>query len=145
MKIIEKITLIIYATLMLVVSILLCLLIFGWLDFDIMSNFFQLMITGETTSKILLGVSIIFILLSIKCIFFDSNSKEKENIPLETAIKAITSNPARVLCLKGKGHIKEEFDADLCLMTKDLAIDTVIARGQIMVKDGEPVVKGLFE
>lgn len=78
MKIIEKITLIIYATLMLVVSILLCLLIFGWLDFDIMSNFFQLMITGETTSKILLGVSIIFILLSIKCIFFDSNSKEKE-------------------------------------------------------------------
>ena len=69
----------------------------------------------------------------------------KENIPLETALKAITSNPARVLCLNGKGHIKEGFDADLCLMTKDLAIDTVIARGQIMVRNGEPVVKGLFE
>ena len=69
----------------------------------------------------------------------------KENIPLETAIKAITSNPARVLCLNGKGHIKEGFDADLCLMTKDLSIDTVIAKGQIMVKNGEPVVKGLFE
>ena len=70
---------------------------------------------------------------------------EKENIPLEIAIKAITSNPARVLCLSSKGHIKEGFDADLCLMTKDLTIDTVIARGQIMVKNGEPVVKGLFE
>ena len=70
---------------------------------------------------------------------------EKENIPLETAVKAITSNPARVLCLKGKGHIKEGFDADLCLMTKDLSIDTVIAKGQVMVKNGEPVVKGLFE
>lgn len=70
---------------------------------------------------------------------------EKENIPLETAIKAITSNPARVLCLKGKGQIKEGFDADLCLMTKDLTIDTVLAKGQIMVKNGEPVVKGLFE
>lgn len=70
---------------------------------------------------------------------------EKENIPLETAIKAITSNPARVLCLNGKGQIKEGFDADLCLMTKDLTIDTVIAKGQIMVKSGEPVVKGLFE
>lgn len=69
----------------------------------------------------------------------------KENISLETALKAITSNPARVLCLNGKGHIKEGFDADLCLMTKDLAIDTVIARGQIMVRNGEPVVKGLFE
>lgn len=70
---------------------------------------------------------------------------EKENIPLEIAIKAITSNPARVLCLSSKGHIKEGFDADLCLMTKDLTIDTVIAKGQIMVKNGEPVVKGLFE
>lgn len=70
---------------------------------------------------------------------------EKENIPLETAIKAITSNPARVLCLKGKGHIKEGFDADLCLLTKDLTIDTVLSKGQIMVKNGEPVVKGLFE
>ena len=70
---------------------------------------------------------------------------ERENIPLETAIKAITSNPARVLCLNGKGHIKEGFDADLCLMTKDLTIDTVIAKGQVMVKNGEPVVKGLFE
>ena len=70
---------------------------------------------------------------------------EKENIPLEIAIKAITSNPARVLCLKGKGQIKEGFDADLCLMTKDLTIDTVLAKGQIMVKNGEPVVKGLFE
>lgn len=70
---------------------------------------------------------------------------ERENIPLEIAIKAITSNPARVLCLSSKGHIKEGFDADLCLMTKDLTIDTVIAKGQIMVKNGEPVVKGLFE
>lgn len=69
----------------------------------------------------------------------------KENISLETALKAITSNPARVLCLNSKGHIKEGFDADLCLMTKDLSIDTVIAKGQIMVKNGEPVVKGLFE
>ena len=69
----------------------------------------------------------------------------KENIPLEAALKAITSNPARVLCLKGKGHIKEGFDADICLLTKDLTIDTIIAKGQIMVKNGEPVVKGLFE
>ena len=70
---------------------------------------------------------------------------QRENIPLETAIKAITSNPARVLCLDGKGHIKEGFDADLCLMTKNLTIDTVIAKGKIMVKKGEPIIKGVFE
>lgn len=70
---------------------------------------------------------------------------KRENIPFETAIKAITSNPARVLCLDGKGHIKEGFDADLCLMTKNLTIDTVIAKGKIMVKNGEPIIKGVFE
>lgn len=69
----------------------------------------------------------------------------RENIPLEIAIKAITSNPARVLCLSEKGQLKEGYDADICLMTEDLNIHTVIAKGQIMVKDGEPVVKGLFE
>lgn len=70
---------------------------------------------------------------------------QRENIPLEIAIKAITSNPARVLCLSAKGQLKEGFDADVCLMTDDLNIHTVIARGQVMVKKGEPVVKGLFE
>ena len=70
---------------------------------------------------------------------------QRENIPLEIAIKAITANPARVLCLDTKGQIKDGFDADLCLMTEDLNIHTVIAKGQVMVKDGEPIVKGTFE
>lgn len=70
---------------------------------------------------------------------------EKENIPLEVAIKAITSNPARVLCLSRKGRIEEGLDADLCLLTEDLHIDTVIAMGQTMVRGGTPIVKGPFE
>lgn len=70
---------------------------------------------------------------------------EKENIPLEIAIKAITSNPAKVLCLSRKGRIEEGMDADLCLMTEDLQVDTVIAMGRTMVKGGVPVVKGAFE
>lgn len=70
---------------------------------------------------------------------------QKENIPLGIAIKAITANPARVLCLENKGQIKEGSDADLCLLTEDLTIHTVIAMGQTMVKEGIPVVKGPFE
>lgn len=69
----------------------------------------------------------------------------KENISLETALKAITSNPARILCLAGKGHVREGYDADLCLLTEDLNIHTVIAMGQTMVKKGEPIIKGSFE
>ena len=69
----------------------------------------------------------------------------KADIPLEIAIKGITTNPARILCLSNKGRLKEGKDADLCIMTKDLNIDTVIAMGKIMVRHGEMLVKGLFE
>lgn len=34
-------------------------------------------IQGEVTGNVILGISVVFILLSIKCIFFDSTSKEQ--------------------------------------------------------------------
>ncbi len=70
----------------------------------------------------------------------------KEEIPLEIAIKAITANPARILKLTNKGRLEKGFDADLCLLDeKTLDIDTVIAKGQMMVKDRKPIVFGTFE
>lgn len=77
MKILEKTTLIIYSNIMLILSIILCLLVFGWLDIGLVGDIITKIIVGETSSKILLGVSVIFILLSIKCIFFDTTSKEQ--------------------------------------------------------------------
>ena len=77
MKILEKITLIIYSNIILILSIILCLLIFNWLDISLVENIINSLIIGEISSKILLGLSVVFILLSIKCIFFDSTSKEE--------------------------------------------------------------------
>ncbi len=77
MKILEKITLIIYSNIMLILSIVLCLLVFGWLDINLVGEMITKLIVGETTGKIILGVSVLFILLSIKCIFFDATSKEQ--------------------------------------------------------------------
>ena len=77
MKILEKIALIIYSNIVLILSIILCLLIFGWLDIGLTGNIITGIIMGETSSKIVLGISIVCILLSIKCIFFDSSSKEQ--------------------------------------------------------------------
>lgn len=77
MKILEKITLIIYSNIMLVLSIILCLLVFGWLDIELVGNIVSNILVGDTSSKVVLGLSVIFILLSIKCIFFDSTSKEQ--------------------------------------------------------------------
>lgn len=77
MKILEKITLIIYSNIMLILSIILCLLVFGWLDIGLVGDIVTKIIVGETASKIVLALSVIFILLSIKCIFFDSTSREQ--------------------------------------------------------------------
>ncbi len=78
MKFIEKATLMIYSTIMLIVSIISCLLIFGWLDTELIGSILQNILTGVTSGKVVLGVNVVFILLSIKCIFFDSSSKQKE-------------------------------------------------------------------
>jgi beta-aspartyl-dipeptidase (metallo-type) len=68
------------------------------------------------------------------------------NISIDKAMKVITKNPAKVLTLKNKGTIKQGKDADLVLVKENtLDIDMVIAKGKIMVKDGEAVVKGTFE
>ena len=70
----------------------------------------------------------------------------RENIPLEIAIKPITSNPAKILKLSSKGQIKAGMDADLCLLRReDLTLHTVIAKGRIMVREGKALVYGTFE
>lgn len=79
MKTIEKISLVLFSSLMLIISVVLCLAIFGWVDLELLENIIRVAVTDDITSKVLLGLSIIFILLAIRCIFFDSSSKEKED------------------------------------------------------------------
>lgn len=77
MKFIEKIALIIYSNIILILSVIACLLVFGWLDIDIVQSLIKTLIISETSSKVILGVSLVFILLSIRCIFFDPTSKQE--------------------------------------------------------------------
>lgn len=69
----------------------------------------------------------------------------KENIPLEKALRAVTCNPAKILKLKNKGRIDVNMDADLCLLDGELNVDTVIAKGKLMVQNKKPLVYGMFE
>lgn len=71
---------------------------------------------------------------------------QKEGIPLEIAVKGITSNVASVLKLGAKGQLKAGFDADICLLAEDsLELKTVMAKGQFVVRDGVQQVFGTFE
>ncbi|MCA1061898.1 beta-aspartyl-peptidase [Rossellomorea sp. AcN35-11] len=70
----------------------------------------------------------------------------EEGIPLEVALKVITSNPAKILKLKQKGHVVRGKDADLVLLDKNtLEVNTVFAKGKTMVENGKAIVKGTFE
>ena len=77
MKVIEKIALILYSNIILILSIILCVIIFGWLDIGLAGDIVERVILGETSSKVVLGVCLVFILLSIRCIFFDPTSKKQ--------------------------------------------------------------------
>ena len=68
-----------------------------------------------------------------------------EGLPLETALRVLTSNPATILKLKQKGRIAIGLDADVLLLNENLEIHSVIALGQIVVEDGVLLKKGMYE
>jgi beta-aspartyl-dipeptidase (metallo-type) len=69
-----------------------------------------------------------------------------EGIPLPTALLPFTSNPARILKLRGKGRIQAGQDADLILVDRaSLELHTVIAKGCILMSDGNLKARGTFE
>lgn len=77
MKILDRIGLALFSSLMLIISIIVCLMIFSWLSVDLVHELVVMAINDNLSSNIMLGLSIVFILLAIKCIFFDSSSKQE--------------------------------------------------------------------
>ncbi len=70
---------------------------------------------------------------------------KEAKLPLEIALKLITSNPAKNLGLKHKGRIHVGADADFCVLDDQLTLQTVIAKGAIMMEKGVVLKKGNFE
>lgn len=69
----------------------------------------------------------------------------QEKLPLEKALKVITSNVAQILKLRAKGRIQVGCDADIVILDGDFVIRDVIARGVRMVKDSKALFKGTYE
>jgi beta-aspartyl-dipeptidase (metallo-type) len=66
-------------------------------------------------------------------------------VPLEHALPAFTSNPARLLRLSAKGRIEVGADADLVALDANGNAHDVIARGAVHVRHGEMQHHGMFE
>ncbi|MBO8161429.1 MAG: beta-aspartyl-peptidase [Thermosipho sp. (in: Bacteria)] len=70
---------------------------------------------------------------------------ERGLLPFEEALKTVTINPSKVLKLNSKGEIGINKDADIVILNEDLSIDSVIAKGNIVMFEKNLVRKGTFE
>ena len=80
MKILDKIGLILFANIVLILSVIICLLIFGWVTPENVYYVINLVLSNQISTNIVLVVSVIFILLGVKCIFFTSEEKKINGI-----------------------------------------------------------------
>jgi beta-aspartyl-dipeptidase (metallo-type) len=80
----------------------------------------------------------------------DANFRElmdivnNEGLPLEKALKVLTSNPADILKLKFKGRLIEGNDADFVFLNGN-EIYNVIAMGEFMMKERKILKKGSYD
>ena len=79
-------------------------------------------------------------------LFTQIKSFVKLGMPLEEAILFVTRNVAQALeVYPRKGCICEGSDGDLVVLGDDLTIETVVAKGRVMMEEGVVLQKGLFE
>jgi beta-aspartyl-dipeptidase (metallo-type) len=82
----------------------------------------------------------------IKCLFDDWRQLVKAGLSIEDSLKVVTCNPAqRAGLAASKGSLQTGKDADLLILNRDLTIDSVLAKGRLMVGRGKITVKGTFE
>lgn len=83
---------------------------------------------------------------SPKYLHLTIKSLVRRGLPLEQAIKLLTSTPAELLGKAGvKGCVAVGADADLLVLDEALDIDSLFAKGQIAVLNKEIILKGRFE
>lgn len=69
-----------------------------------------------------------------------------KNADIENTLLLVTTNIAKALEIyPQKGCLKADSDADLLILNDDLEIETVIAKGKMMMSNKEVLVKGTYE
>ena len=85
MKILDKITLVLFSIIILIISVLVALLMFGWVKLSTLQLLYGEIGASTLATNIVLGVSIICALLALKAIFFGGTASQSngEGILLE--------------------------------------------------------------
>jgi beta-aspartyl-dipeptidase (metallo-type) len=67
------------------------------------------------------------------------------DLPIEKILPLMTSNVASLLKFHHKGRIETGLDADLLVLNENHGIDSVMANGAWHIRQGEQLIRGLFE
>lgn len=79
MKFLDKLGLVLFSIIIMVLSVIVCVVLLGWLELDIVIDFLKYVVSNEMPTRIAIIVSALLGLYAIKCIFFNSFSKEEKN------------------------------------------------------------------
>ena len=147
MKFIEKVSLTIFSVVILILSLVLSLMLFGWLETSDIYYALKYIIANPTATNITLGVVIIFMLLAIKCIFFPSYNKTKElktdGILLENeAGKLLISIDTLESLVKGVISGFENIKSANCKVKLDKQVNNVIINVTLVVA-ADTIIKEL--
>ena len=80
MKILERLALILFSIIILVIAVTSCLVISNILELKTIFNFVEDLLENQTYSRILLGSCIIAIILAIKALFFPAKMKKRPEL-----------------------------------------------------------------
>lgn len=83
MKILDKIALILFSGIILILSLCSCLIVFGWIDLNSVYTIITNGLNNTTVVNVTLGISVVLMLLAIKVIFFYSEDEMSEGLKLE--------------------------------------------------------------
>lgn len=79
MKILEKFVLIVYSLLILIISSIICLLVFRIVSIDNLTEWTKLILNDTPLTIVVLSIAIICILTSIRCLFFRNRKQIKKS------------------------------------------------------------------
>lgn len=143
MKFIERMSLVIFSVIILVLSLVLSLVSFNWLEISNVYFVLQFLVSSQTSTNITLGVSIVLMLLSIKCIFFPSYRGKEEKTEgillenetgkllisidtLENLVKGVVAGFSNVKSMNCRVKLDKQVNNVLINMNLIVTSDTVI-------------------
>lgn len=83
MKVIDRIALVLFSIIVFVLSIAMCLIVFGWVDLNSVYLMIKDGLENNVVANTVLGCSVVFMLLAIKAIFFYSTDEMEDGLKLK--------------------------------------------------------------